>query len=248
MLQLGRRHFKTSWFADVALGRCLGRTVIFVFGLIVIALSPVASAGSGRQPLDASIAFNIPSQPLGAALEAYARISRREVLYDGAFAAGRNSSLVEGVYKPEVALQILLAGTGLWASFKDAEFFVVGVASVEKSTHAAASRRSAEHMRYYSRLQAGLKTAFCGSAILPEGRRLAARLWVGQQGRVLQVRKLASTGSGELDQRVDTILHGLTLGGPPPAGFAQPITIVILPSDAKQDCDSARSLPVVAGP
>lgn len=248
MLRRGEREFKSDWIIGAVLGLRLRYAVGSVFALALTATFPVAAIENGKRPVAGSIVFNIPSQPLGSALEIYARVSSHEVLYDGALADGRRSSLVEGVYTPEVALQILLAGTGLWADFKDAFFFVVGLASTEKSADHKTGRRSVEHMRYYGRLQASLKTAFCNNNVLPDDHRVAARLWVGQRGHVLQVKNLASAGSGELDQQIEAVLHGLRLGGPPPAGFAQPITIVIMPSDAKQDCDSTRLLPVVAAP
>jgi hypothetical protein len=245
-LRRGGREFKSDWVIGAVLG--LRYAVGSVLALTLTATFPVAAIENGKRPAAGSIVFNIPSQSLGSALEIYARVSSREVLYDGTLANGRRSSLVDGVYTPEVALQILLAGTGLWADFKDTNFFVVGLALTEKSADDKTGRRSVEHMRYYVRLQASLKTAFCGNNVLPDDHRVAARLWVGQRGHVLQVKKLASAGSGELDQQIEAVLHGLRLGGPPPAGFAQPITIVIMPSNAKQGCDSTRPLPVVVGP
>jgi hypothetical protein len=199
------------------------------------------AAGSG------GTTFTIPSQPLGAALEIYARISNREVLYDGALAAGRRSSEVDGVYTPQVALQILLAGTGLWADFKDTNFFVVGPASAEKPI-GGSERQSPAHLRYYARLQASLRMAFCKNHV-PDGKRVAARLWVGQWGQVLQVKTLMSSDTGKLDRNIETILYGLKLGDPPPAGFEQPITIVVLPDahDVRTDCDSVQP-GVRAGP
>jgi hypothetical protein len=243
VLQSVERSFNPNWIAGAVLE--LGRTAISVFVLTLTMIGSGAGAESGRQLAYSGIAFDIPSQPLGIALEAFARIASREVLYDGALAVGRRSSLVDGVYTPEVALQILLAGTGLWADFKDADFFIVGLAPAER---AAPGHRSVEQVRYYGRLQASLKTAFCGNNVLPDGNRVAARLWVGQWGQVLQVKALGSTGSSELDLHVEAALRGLRLGGPPPVDFAQPITIVIMPSDAAEGCDSGRQPPVKAGP
>ncbi len=247
MLQRGGREFKPDWIVGVVPGFRLGSAAILTFAL-TMAMMTLAVAASDRLPVGGGIGFNIPPQPLGTALETYARMSGREVLYDGALSLGRRSSLVDGVYAPEVALQILLAGTGLWADFKDPEFFILGLASPEKPDQASTGRRSTEQVRYYARLQASLKTAFCGNGVLPDGNRVAARLWIGQWGDVLQVERLGSTGRSELDQQVEKALHGLRLDGPPPAGFAQPVTIVIMPSDAALDCDNARRLPVRAGP
>jgi hypothetical protein len=243
VLQSVGRDFNPNWITGAVLE--LGRTAISVFVLTLTMIASGASAESGKQFAYSGIAFDLPSQPLGTALEAFARISSREVLYDGALAVGRRSSVVDGTYTPEVALQILLAGTGLRADFKDADFFIVGLAPAEK---AARGHRSAEQARYYGRLQASLRTAFCGKSVLPDGNRIAARLWVGQWGQVLQVKALGSTGGSELDARVEAVLRGLRLGSPPPADFAQPITIVVMPGDATEGCDSGRQPSVRAGP
>jgi TonB family protein len=203
---------------------------------------------SGKKAASGMLAFSIPSQPLGAALEIYARISGREVLYDGALAEGRRSGLVEGVYAPEVALQILLAGTGLWADFKDVDFFVVGPVPTGASVRSV-ERQSSDHRRYYGLLQASLRTVFCGTRVLPDSSRVAARLWIGQAGQVLQVKTLSSTGSDAMDRSVEAALGQMSLGVAPPAGFAQPITIVVLPNDAdmRDDC-AARGVPNRIGP
>jgi hypothetical protein len=239
MLQRDGRDFKPDRFMGAVLGLRLGCAVMSALALTSAAAFAGAAALEEQKADAASVAFNIPSQPLGAALETYARLSSHEVLYDAALAAGRRSSLVDGVYTPEVALQILLAGTGLWADFKDADFFVVGLSPDKAPAQMPAAARTAENTRYYGRLQASLKTAFCGNIALPEGDRVAARLWIGQRGRVLQVKSLSSTGSGELDRTIDEVLHGLNLDGPPPPGFAQPVTVVVMPN-ATEDCKPSR--------
>jgi hypothetical protein len=114
-MQVSRVSGSRSWMLSFAV------LVVIVLCISALISNPgAANPGiSERKAASSCLAFNIPSQPLGAALEVYARVSSREVLYDGALSEGRRSSLVDGVYTPEVALQILLAGTGLWADFKD---------------------------------------------------------------------------------------------------------------------------------
>ncbi|WP_130580181.1 TonB C-terminal domain-containing protein [Bradyrhizobium sp. Leo170] len=215
--------------------------------------APISNPGaantgiSGKKAASSSLAFNIPSQPLGTALEVYARISSREVLYDGALSEGRRSSLVEGIYTPEVALQILLAGTGLWADFKDTDFFVVGPVPADATVRGGATRQPLDHRRYYGLLQAGLKAVFCGTPAVPDSSRIAARLWIGQAGQVLQVKTLSSTGSDQMDRSVDAALRQISLGVAPPAGFAQPITIVVLPNDPDMRQDCGRRVPSRTG-
>jgi Acetyltransferase (GNAT) domain len=57
--------------------------------------------------------FQIPSQPLAIALEAFARESGIEVLYESSIVASLQSTSVEGAYTPEMALQTLLSRTEL---------------------------------------------------------------------------------------------------------------------------------------
>ncbi|HVX78798.1 MAG TPA: hypothetical protein VHB49_21915 [Bradyrhizobium sp.] len=220
------------------------------FSGVTACIDGAAAADAGGRPGSATTMFRIPVQPLGQALEAYARISGREVLYDSALADGRRSSFVNGAYTSEVALQILLAGTGLWADFKDPDFFVVGLNPVERPTGNALTRRSYEQRHYYAILQAGIRTAFCGTHVLPESSRIAARLWIGQAGEVLQVKPLDSTGIEQLDQQVEAVLRQVKLSAPPPSDFAQPVTIVVLPTspDTRQDCDGVGKLPAGARP
>ena len=62
---------------------------------------------------DNQMQFDIPSQPLDTALEAFGRRSGIQVLYRTAVAENQTTFDVSGSYTPEQALQILLAGTGL---------------------------------------------------------------------------------------------------------------------------------------
>lgn len=216
-------------------------TVLIVLWLTAIGFDIGSARAIDNDPnsVHGPIVFHIPPQPLGNALERYARISNLEVLYNDALTEGRRSSLVDGVYTPETALEILLSGTGLSADFKDAGFFAVRPAPTQRPDVGRAAPQAAEQQRYYGIVQAGLKTAFCGIDVALDGNRVAARLWIGQSGRVLQVRALNSTGNDDLDRRIEGALRRLSLRASPPPSVAQPITIVIL-SDAvdAEACDN----------
>jgi hypothetical protein len=171
--------------------------------------------------------FEVPAQSLGDALESFARIANREILYEGRLTEHRRSAEVRGAYASEVALEILLAGTGLEAKIQDRGFFVL--TQVEEPP--------SNPQQYYALIQAALRQVLCNA---PEHRRIAAHLWVGRSGKVLQVRGL---GGDEVRARTEAALKGATIGVPP-ANFAQPITILVqakttaecgpamLPSDA----------------
>ncbi len=151
-------------------------------------------------------------------------------------------------HAPEVALQILLAGTGLWAGLQGSGVFHfgIGVPGEARSGFRPAADRPSRCATMLASRRASKRhfaaTVYCRTECV------AARLWIGQWGRRVAGRAARSTGRSELDQQVEKALHGLRLDGPPPAGFAQPVTIVIMPSDAALDCDNARRLPVRAGP
>jgi hypothetical protein len=204
------------------------------------------TAGSAyEQTPQGAVVFDIPSQSLEAAIETYARISGREVLYYGRLAEGRRSSLVQGAYTAETALQILLAGTGLQADAKDDRFFMLS--RVPARSAADRSPGSSADAHYYGALQAGLRAALCGSHPWLESRRIAARLWLGQTGGVLQAKLLSSTGNDEWDQQALAALHRVRIAELPP-GFAQPVTIILSPrsSDADDGCAAQRQPPTRA--
>jgi hypothetical protein len=89
MVPGGGQKFKHDWDMGAVLGFRLGCALISVIALSLTATFPVAATGNGKLAVYGAIAFNIPSQRLGTALESYARISSREILYDGVLAAGR---------------------------------------------------------------------------------------------------------------------------------------------------------------
>ncbi len=210
-------------------------TLVVSLGIAInVVLSRCADA---ENSIGALISFDIPSQSLGAALETYARVSGREVLYDGALTIGQRSNSLKGSYTPADALRNLLVGTNLSAQFKDADFFVlVPMSLAEKKAQA---HRLIAQTRYYGRLQTRLKSAFCRSReVFPGNYRLAARLWIGPSGEVQREKRLASTGDVRRDSDLDQVLLRVNLGAPPPDGVSQPITILIMPNSpgVRQAC------------
>lgn len=199
------------------------------FALVLIA--GVASAGeipAAARDDGPTIAFDIPAQPLGAALERYGDGTGREVLYDAALARSRRSGAVQGVFTPAAALRLLLEGTGLSARFMADRTFVL----VPPPEHDAAvsAAPAAVQQGYYARIQASLRNALCSSAEARPGRyRLAALFWIGSSGKVARYERLGSTGAAYLDTTVDDKLRTLAIGGPPPVGFRQPVLVMIVP-------------------
>jgi iron complex outermembrane receptor protein len=88
-----------------------------------------------------TLAFDIPPQALGAALNAYADVANVQLSYPGELAAGLKSSGVTGRYTPEQALQRLLAGTPI-----SARKTPNGTVTLEKAQPAPEPRSGAETM------------------------------------------------------------------------------------------------------
>ncbi len=223
------------------LGVCIG---------ILAGQSDVAGAEGNGTP--GSMIFDIPSQSLAEALETYGDITGWEVLYNSNLAVGRRSGAVRGRFTLPGALQVLLAGTGLMARYTDANSFVLVLAA----RSAVSSRRatsSPARWNYYGRIQDSLRTALCqNDAAQPGHYRIAAQFWIGPTGDIARYQRLGSTGEPETDSRIDRTLGNLRIGAPPPAGFAEPVTILVVPQapNVSLSCDSdpAGLQPVRAGP
>lgn len=86
---------------------------------------PAACVSFSADCQTAAFAFQIPAQDLGAALRAFARVSRSQVAFDAASVRGRKSHRLVGSFPPEVALEKLLFGTGLGFVRSSADVFII---------------------------------------------------------------------------------------------------------------------------
>lgn len=170
--------------------------------------------------------FNIPAQPLAAALERYSQITGRDALYNSNLTAGLRSAEVRGSLSPDMALSLLLAGTGLNArAVTSTSFALYRVATPSAPSPAVQT--------FYGRLQTSLRSTLCADPFArPGGYRLAVRLWLGRSGRVVKHERLGSTGADDTDTTIDRRLSQLAIGAPPPPDLAQPVTVIIRPQTA----------------
>lgn len=183
--------------------------------------------------------FDVPSQPLASALEAYGAISGWQVVYDSALAKGRKSVEVKGDFTPEVALRRLLAGTGLSPRYMAADGFVLVPDPIAKNSDINTASPGAV-TRYYGRIQAGLRQTVCADMRARSGGyRAAVGLWIDASGAVSRSALLDSTGDSGLDVTLERAVRNMNIGEPPPAGFAQP-TVMVITSDVIRDCLAAQ--------
>jgi len=85
-----------------------------LFSLRLLALS--VSLGVATLAQAAPVALSQPAQPLADALQSFARASGLQVNYDATALVGKRAPALSGRMEPDVALQRLLAGSGLAAS------------------------------------------------------------------------------------------------------------------------------------
>lgn len=212
---------------------------------LVIALIHAMSAASGARADEAAsrLPFDLPAQPLEKALSAFSRITGHSVLVDSAMTQGLNTAAVQGMLPAQEALRQLLAGTGLSARYSGSDAFTLVPEPVPKMLEpkrpATDDARAAPELAgvppasaadFAGALQAAITTAMC--AVQPDsfGRyRAALQLWIDAEGRVRQARLLEPSGVKARDAQLLAQLRRLDVGRSPPAGLAQPLTVLLSP-------------------
>lgn len=230
-----RTHRRTATGNALALSACLLMTLMTF-------VRPAASADAGDAGAPATVRFDLPAQPLDAALVAFGEMTGYSVLVSSQLAAGRMASPVRGEYTPAEALQHLLAGTQLGARFSGSNAFTLLALAAEPSAAAAAPSvpvAAAPALQAYAAvLQRSLTRALCRLHPDAFGRyRLAFQLWLDERGKVRDMHVLEPSGVAQRDRAVQQRLRSLLMDGAPPAGLPQPLTILLTPRpDPGADC------------
>jgi TonB family protein len=225
---LRRRHGAAIWML------CgLGAPAWAADGVALASAGDVRSAATPDAP-EKLHDFDIPAQPLDAALKRYATVSGWPILFPSAMVAGRISSAVRGSYSPQAALGRLLDGTGLAAEKVDtgpSDTFVL------KQIDAAAppSRPAAGGVDfdYGGWVQARVRAALCTDPrTAAENYRALLRFEIDASGAIQQARLLNSTGNAARDAALLETLQSVHVERAPPPDMAQPLTMIILPAQA----------------
>lgn len=213
---------------------------------------PLAGVARGNPVPDAAtpaIAFNIPAQPLNAALNQYADTTGQPALFPSDLVHARTSTPVHGLHSAEGALRILLQGTGLMADKRSSglgQTFILKEAGAAAAAPASAVARHglAELFRedgYAGLVQMRIWQALCSDARTRPGNYTSLlQFYLEPDGRIGAVRLLGSSGDARRDAALLHTLRAVHIGRLPPAAIArQRLTMLVAPNapDVGPQCE-----------
>jgi hypothetical protein len=218
----------------------LGRMFRLLCCAAIIVGTMMAAAGdlNAESALAPPRAYEISAQPLDTALNAYIRASGVQVLYETALTTGRRSMAVKGNFTPDVALNVLLSGTGLRARRTDIDAFVITAPpSGQTGSSVEAVRPDGQFM---AALQVGVLDALCRTSRTRPGEyKVAIELWIASTGVVQRSALVGSTGEADRDDAILSALRGVSIRVPPPSTLPQPLILSIGQRAPKETGDCA---------
>lgn len=172
------------------------------------------------------VEFDIPEQPLAAALERLMALSSVTIVVDGAVIGASRSNAVRGAFSPDGALQTLLEGTGL-----DSRSIGPGVYTLVPMPQTAEARpRQPRFADYAAAVQRAVIATLCRrDDTAPDRYRTVIRLWLRPEGKAMRAELAISTGSPSRDGAITDLLQRVDVGMAVPARLPQPIKLAILP-------------------
>ena len=209
-------------------------------------VAPVNPVTDAATPV---LAFNIPAQPLNAALNQYADTTGQPALFPSDLVHARTSTPVHGLYSAEGALRILLQGTGLMADKRSSglgQTFILKEAGAASAVPASVSARHglAELFRedgYAGLVQMRIWQALCSDARTRPGNYTSLlQFYLEPDGRIGAVRLLGSSGDARRDAALLHTLRTVHIGRLPPAAIArQRLTMLVAPNaqDVGPQCE-----------
>ncbi|HLH10685.1 MAG TPA: STN domain-containing protein [Methylovirgula sp.] len=192
--------------------------------------------------------FDIPAQPLAAALQSYGEKTGLQVLYESRSALGRMSTKVEGMFSRDAALALLLKGTGLQVRYTSENAITLALPSERKAgvgspqalpapnlilgtmpVRDEAEPEDASQLRDYSAsIQLDIRSALQRNALTRAGSyHFIARLWIDPSRAVQRAELSLPTGDEARDAAIVTTLQGLVMSRTAPENTPQPVRIAV---------------------
>lgn len=217
-------------------------------------MRPEATNARPSQTRESPIEFRITAQPLVSALEQYTLLTGIQVLYPSTLAINRRSLGVSGLYSPEEAILILLAGTQLRPRITAAAAMtlesVVENTSSDNTLHAIGNETAASdvlrlgplvvnavidpparrrHDFYAFSVRSAVRDALRRDEKLQARRyRMSLSVWLSADGQIERVAVYRSSGDAGLDEDVLVTIGKVMVRPAPPLGLPQPVHIDVL--------------------
>lgn len=216
---------------------------------LVVRLVALFFVGFGLSFVDRSWAaeaeqqFDIPRQPLDAALEAFMQATGLQVLYKSTITKSHFSTAVRGRLVPSDALSRLLSGTNLFARFTTETAFTL-FSNPRANPDAAQASFIATYIGFLGDAQRRIIHALCQrDATRPGGYRVALQFSISQLGEIDEPSLLDTSGDQMRDQYIVAALRRLPIGQTPPEGMPQPVTMLVMPRalGLPSDCQQAST-------
>jgi hypothetical protein len=201
-----------------------------------------------------SMHYEVPAQPLADALDAFGRMTKILIVAHTPVLAERTSGPVYGDYSAQDALHLMLAGTGLQASFSGADEVIIEPSPALQEPSPDGPRPLAinasaidgvmaggDYRAYVAMIQTRLTEALCLTPLARPGNyRLVAQMRIDDTGAVVQSKIGESTGVPQRDAAISQVLGSLVFDSPPPPGFPEPVTILLRPPGGGVDTDCSQ--------
>ncbi len=224
--------------------RLMTSAACMALSLLTTQVAFAADVSGGRVLPAGIVHFDLPAQPLARVLQAFGGLTDLVVVVPRPLLDGRTSTPIDGDYLPGDALRHILAGTGLEANFIGVGEAIIAPATATSPAPASANSQLIEanavdgvlsgggdYRSYVAMIQTRLTGALCESALTrPGSYRLVAQLRVDDSGRIAASNMIEPTGLPDRDSAIERTLRMLVLDSPPPAGFPEPVTILLRPS------------------
>jgi len=220
---VGWRNWRVLMLPGLALGAVAGGQL------------PVRAQGAAPAEMGRAIDFDIPAQPLSAALVVFSRTSGMQVLYDTQAAAGKASTAVAGRMASGLALRRLLQDAGLSIRYAGPRSVtlvpseVVGVDPTMRldtlKVEASPARIGGQRFAAYANIiLADLLQALQRADDKASPRHaVTIRLWLDAMGRVTRSDVAGSSGDTQFDAALRDRLLTVTASEPPPQDLPQPL-------------------------
>lgn len=203
--------------------------------------APAHPASAAAAPL---FVFDIPAQPLHAALNQYADISGQPALFPSDIVGERSSTAVRGRYSAEQALRLLLQGSGLMADKRSSglghTFILQEIGTVPTAPRSDMAALFHEP-GYAGLVQRRVWQALCADArVRPGDYSALLRFHLAADGRIGGARLIGSSGDARRDAALLQALQRVRIDRAPPAALARwPLTMVVAPTaaDAGPQCE-----------